>query len=442
MIEIGDPWAGNGVSGVTITGTGEVTESTSNTNSVNQASRKVSSLKKTNLLKKGIVVEEGSNDSSIQHTNAQPHTPENTDYVIDGSFEEEMILDGSEDTPWTNNFEGNFPKNDFLGRPYYYFVEEDESTIPTGYWIGSYEGDPLISSGTITITNEAEKTGGLLITKKVTYNDNSTVPTDKQSLVNKTYTFSITKDGSEIADSPVSITVSNGSSNSQLLSGLEAGDYVISETDSQGLTLKTVEGGVSQDNTTKSITVRVSAGKTAEADLLSNAKATFTNNYTEYEVTIIKEDVTAHTIKLNGAVFDLFEESQVNANGTLKEDAIAKASGLTTTGTDDEEGKVSLGALTIGKYYLFETHAPDGYDQLTEPIEIFVNDGTVSLKQGTSLRTGTITQGKTELEVYNNPGVELPATGGFGTQMIYTLGGILTALAIVILYYKRQLLAR
>ena len=95
--------------------------------------------------------------------------------------------------------------------------------------------------------------------------------------------------------------------------------------------------------------------------------------------------------------------------------------------------------LTTGKYYLFETTAPEGYNQLTEPIEVMIADGMVSLKQGGSIRTGTITQGRTELEIFNNPGVELPSTGGPGTRMIYLLGGMLTMAGLLLLHRRKRI---
>ena len=72
-------------------------------------------------------------------------------------------------------------------------------------------------------------------------------------------------------------------------------------------------------------------------------------------------------------------------------------------------------------------------------VEVIVADGAVSLKQGGSLRTGTITQGKTELEVFNNPGVELPSTGGPGTRMIYLLGGMLTMAGLLLMHWRKRI---
>ena len=352
-------------------------------------------------------------------------------YIVEKIYSGTLGTDG-----WTASY--NVDLADDQNNPYTYVFVETDPAPDTG-WETTYAGqdEPGQSIGGKTIiTNKqaALPTGALEITKNVTYN-NGEVPADKQFLLNKTFTFSITKGGTEITGGPFTIT----GSDSLLVPNLEEGDYVISETDSAGLVLKTVTGGSGHDDTAKTVTVHVTSGKTAKADLLDTAKAAFTNNYTEYEVVVIKEDNTDTSLKLNGAVFDLYEASQVDAGGSLKPEAEAKATGLTTAGTGDSKGKVSLGALTPGKYYLFEQSAPDGYDRLTELIEININDGTVSLSQWNSVRSGTIIQGKTELEVYNNPGVELPHTGGPGTRLFTILGSILILGAGVLLWRRRRL---
>ena len=44
----------------------------------------------------------------------------------------------------------------------------------------------------------------------------------------------------------------------------------------------------------------------------------------------------------------------------------------------------------------------------------------------------------TVLRVWNNPGIELPATGGPGTALFTAIGGIMTALAGAILTLKKR----
>ena len=109
-----------------------------------------------------------------------------------------------------------------------------------------------------------------------------------------------------------------------------------------------------------------------------------------------------------------------------------------TTGTDGA-GVVDLGELPPGTYKLVETKAPDGYNLPSGEITITVSDdGTVSVIGA----MGELTQIESDLygfTVGNNPGKELPETGGIGTT-IYTMAGLLLMIvALISLMYRRNL---
>lgn len=125
---------------------------------------------------------------------------------------------------------------------------------------------------------------------------------------------------------------------------------------------------------------------------------------------------------------------------------------LTTSG-----GKITVEDLSYapdGTYYLVETQAPDGYNILTEPVTIRLHlkdeyrdykepklvitdisdipynwTQTVQKLIYSNSKDGTGDDEKFIIEVLNNPGVELPATGGSGTGLLYLMGILLTALA-------------
>lgn len=125
---------------------------------------------------------------------------------------------------------------------------------------------------------------------------------------------------------------------------------------------------------------------------------------------------------------------------------------LTTSG-----GKITVEDLSYapdGTYYLVETQAPDGYNILTEPVTIRLHlkdeyrdykepklvitdisdipynwTQTVQKLIYSNSKDGTGDDEKFIVEVLNNPGVELPATGGSGTGLLYLMGILLTALA-------------
>ena len=85
--------------------------------------------------------------------------------------------------------------------------------------------------------------------------------------------------------------------------------------------------------------------------------------------------------------------------------------------------------LPVGVYHLIETHAPDGYIVKTSPVTITVTSTSVTYDEGTTpSQSGSGITWDSDSKVYtmkvsNTSGVELPATGGFGT-LIYTVSGI------------------
>ena len=102
---------------------------------------------------------------------------------------------------------------------------------------------------------------------------------------------------------------------------------------------------------------------------------------------------------------------------------------LVTASTGADIGKVSLGTLSEGTYYLLEKQAPAGYEKLDELIQITVSANIVGLLQGERSETVTIEQGqnKAALTVMNSAGVELPSTGGIGTTVFYLAGVLMMA---------------
>ncbi len=146
---------------------------------------------------------------------------------------------------------------------------------------------------------------------------------------------------------------------------------------------------------------------------------TYTNRAKTQHVNILKTGQDG-TTALPGAVFSLYTERGYNANPKT-----ASRTGLTS----DANGKIDLGILACGKYYLVETAAPAGYILLSEPVEITVSASGVTYSQkdnsrsmdstGISHNEGTDTY---TLTVTNNAGVELPSAGGLGTTWIYLLG--------------------
>lgn len=173
-------------------------------------------------------------------------------------------------------------------------------------------------------------------------------------------------------------------------------------------------------------------GTIAEANARYNT--TYTNKALTQQVIIQKTSQDGAT-PLPDAVFSLYTELGYNADPKMTSKINL---------TSDQNGKIDLGGLAYGKYYLVETKAPSGYNLLTDPVEITVNANGVQYKQITnslSLSNEGVSGGREEgytLVVTNDAGVELPSTGGPGTGMLYLLGILVTALAAASLVMKRR----
>ncbi len=112
-----------------------------------------------------------------------------------------------------------------------------------------------------------------------------------------------------------------------------------------------------------------------------------------------------------------------------------------TVVTTDANGKASFTGLEAGTYYLHETEAPAGYNKLKTDIEVTItatysDTGTLATTNTTKTDNGQykLTQG-----VENSTGTELPETGGIGTTIFYTVGGLLVLAAVVLLVTKKRM---
>lgn len=190
-----------------------------------------------------------------------------------------------------------------------------------------------------------------------------------------------------------------------------------------------------------------------------------------YQLNVTKEDGNTG-IKLKDARFALYRLVDDPDGGEKKEyvtiDAENKVSGWqdelpTVTlnpGAADEKtvkgnivtdvnGEMSVIGLDAGTYYLTECVAPDGYNLLDKDVKIkitavYSDDGKTITKLTVTVDDEKTTDGNTangqlEVTVKNFSGVELPGTGGIGTTIFYTLGGLLAVGAAVFLVTKKRM---
>ncbi len=102
----------------------------------------------------------------------------------------------------------------------------------------------------------------------------------------------------------------------------------------------------------------------------------------------------------------------------------------TTEVTTPASGKFTIKGLDVDTYYLTETQQPDGYNKLSAPIKVVIDEnGTITV--------GTATV--TEVKVLNNAGSILPSTGGSGTTLIYILGAVLVLGSGVALITRKRM---
>jgi len=153
----------------------------------------------------------------------------------------------------------------------------------------------------------------------------------------------------------------------------------------------------------------------------------------------------AGKVKLDGAKFTLSK----SADGTNPIAFIKEAdggyrvalTGETGTTTTLDAGEVNIDGLDVGTYYLTEIQAPAGYNKLAEPVEVVIEADAQTagghIIKGRDANNELVSVAK--VEVLNQTGNELPATGGMGTTIFYTVGGLLMAAAVILLITKKKM---
>lgn len=134
----------------------------------------------------------------------------------------------------------------------------------------------------------------------------------------------------------------------------------------------------------------------------------------------------------------------------LKEDGTTPVTGYgQITSTDAEEGNLLNNVyLANGTYYLEEVTPPDGFERLSSRICLTVQNGTISAASDDQI-SHTVYEDKTPedkllytYDVINNPGVELPSSGGPGTTWIYLIGSILLFGCGIMLISRRKMVGK
>lgn len=115
--------------------------------------------------------------------------------------------------------------------------------------------------------------------------------------------------------------------------------------------------------------------------------------------------------------------------------------------TSNADGLFTVTGLDVGTYMLREIVAPTGYNLLKSDITATIaadNDGKTTLTAlpvtvGNTTSDGYIETGVVNVTVQNKKGTTQPETGGIGTTIIYTVGGILVLVVVVQLVTKKRM---
>lgn len=155
-------------------------------------------------------------------------------------------------------------------------------------------------------------------------------------------------------------------------------------------------------------------------------------------------------VALSGAKFVLYrmdgtdKKYYAKLTGGKIDSWVTNQSDATTLETSGE-GDILIEGLNVGTYYLEETEAPAGYNKLTEPIEVEITattsatNGSETVKYKNSSETSYTPATDATVKVLNSAGTQLPSTGGIGTTLFYVIGGVLMAVAAVLLVTKKRM---
>lgn len=210
-------------------------------------------------------------------------------------------------------------------------------------------------------------------------------------------------------------------------------DEKITVTYSAKLNGNAVIGNDANTNTNKTLLSYGDSQKTTEV----------TTNTKTFEMNVFKfyNDKTSNSEKgLADAVFTLKKDSETNTINFVKEKTdevngdvyrVAKTgeTGAVTTITSPDSGKFTIKGLSAGTYKLEETKQPAGYNKLSGPVTVVIDENGKVTVDGVDADP---------VKVLNKTGTVLPSTGGAGTTMIYLIGAVLVLGSGVVLATKRR----
>ena len=162
-----------------------------------------------------------------------------------------------------------------------------------------------------------------------------------------------------------------------------------------------------------------------------------------------KKDVNKQSLAesdlLDGAKFKIVKYKTLDP---LDEDTVWNTSGDNSKEQSGDNGLFTFDGLTPGIYMIEETECPAGYIRLTDnPIIRVNNDLSIDLLDsegkavaGNSTDLVKLTSSDATIIIGNEPGMELPHTGGSGIRIFTILGSMLILAAGILLWRRRRLI--
>ena len=189
--------------------------------------------------------------------------------------------------------------------------------------------------------------------------------------------------------------------------------------------------------------ITLSGGSTGNIKVKGSMVIEYTNTPSTKIVSVWKTNED-HT-KLTGASFELYKAEDYD--DTTGQPKPGRTPVVESTPVDTN-GLLPLGILPNGEYRLVETVTPAGYDPAESAIKIFVTVNAVTAMQGTSnsevyrypsqYMVPDQDPETWQIRVWNNPGVELPHTGGSGVTWIYFAGIMMILMSGAALVINRR----
>ena len=218
------------------------------------------------------------------------------------------------------------------------------------------------------------------------------------------------------------------------LDSITASDTIITVEYSATLNGNAVISGGSSSNTNKTKLSYGDGSETVEDQ----------TNTSTFSFDLVKTD-NANKLLAN-AEFELYDQ-QVNGNKILlvKTDAytyrLATPEEIGATGfksaviVTNDISKITVNGLdTNTTYWLDETKAPEGYNELNGRVEVKMENQNLSTSMG-----GTLWEdGDGGIHVINKTGALLPSTGGIGTTIFYAAGIVLMAGAVFFVVRRKR----